>query len=170
MFTPECAATLVSALVRYFHADESSLGRPAGPGWRVAEDPRSPKALFGGSFDDAAFPTERRLLADGERICGAITGAGNLIRSSFRDPPEPLPAHLVVEPPAVEPTEAPAVISELTIHPLAPGELALQIGERIVKSSPAELILKCVGGVGPSRLSHRGVLTPALLFEGLESR
>jgi hypothetical protein len=168
LFTPESAAKLVSALVRSFHGDEGNIGRGVGPGWRITDDPLSPAALFGGSFDDAAFTTERRPLAEGGRICGAITGAGNLIRPSFRDPPQPMPAHLIVEPPPAEPPQDPFIVSDLTIHPLSAGEWALQCGDSVLNSGPEELIRKCVAGIGPSRLSNAGVLTPALLFEGLQ--
>jgi hypothetical protein len=167
LFTPESAATLVSALVRSFHADESSLGKPAGPGWRVADDPLSSVALFGGSFDDAAFKTERRLLANGRRITGAIAGPGNLLRASFRDPPLPLPMHLVVEPGLEEQPGDPIPITDLTIHPLSAGEWAIQVGSGQIRTSPEELIRRCVAAIGPQKLSHNGVLTPALLFEGL---
>jgi hypothetical protein len=167
LFTPESAATLVSALVRSFHADENSLGKPAGPGWRVFDDPRSSMALFGGSFDDAAFKTERRQLANGRRITGTIAGPGNLLRASFRDPPLPLPMHLVVEAGSKEPPGDPIPITDLTIHPLSAGEWAIQVGSGQIRTSPGELIRCCAAAIGPQRLSHNGVLTPALLFEGL---
>jgi hypothetical protein len=168
IFSPESSAKLVSALVRSCHESESSVGKPAGPGWRLFDNPRSPAALFGGIFDDAAFMTSRKRLADGERITGAVTGQGNLLRPSFRDPPLPLPAHLEVEPRFEEPLGDRFLISELTIHPLSPGEWILQAGELFMRAAPTDLIRTCAAGVGPKRLAPNGVLTPGLLFEGLQ--
>jgi hypothetical protein len=170
LFTADSAAKLVSALVRSFHDDESRIGEPVGPGWRLVDDPASPDALFGGSFDDGAFRTKRRLLADGERVCGAISGPGNLLRPSFRDPPQPLPSHLVVESLLMGPPDDHYSVSELTIHPLSPGEWALQVGDGLIMTGPGELIRNCVAGIGAPRLAHNGVMTPALLFEGLRVR
>jgi hypothetical protein len=73
----------------------------------------------------------------------------------------------VVEPGLEEPPGDPLLVSELTIHPLSAGEWALQVGKGIIRSSPAELIRSCATAVGRPRLSHNGVLTPGLLFEGL---
>lgn len=176
LFTAEAAAELVSSVVRGCLVRNEILDATVGPGWVVADDPASPQALFGGSFDDATFPAERRLLADGRQVTDCIDGRGLLRRSSFRDPPQPLPSHLVVETPGVVSFEGGLVATGLTVHPLAAGEWVLEFegssgleAEGFIRTDPLELMERCTGTVGSSRLSHRGVLTPALLFDGLKT-
>jgi hypothetical protein len=175
LFTSEAAAELVSAVVRGCLVRNERLDAITGSGWVVADDPASPRALFGGSFDDATFPTERRLLADGRRVVASIDGPGYLKRSSFRDPPQPLPSHLVVESPSKASFDGGLVVSGVTVHPLAAEEWILEFEgssgrgvEGFIRTNPLKLMRCCAGTVGPSRLSYRGIQTPALLFEGLK--
>jgi hypothetical protein len=181
-FTAEAAALLVAGLVRTLHTGPGATGLPVGPGWRVVDDPLAPDALFGGSFDDAGFPTRRRILADGARGIEAADGPGSLRRPSFRDPPQVLPFHPVLEDGPELPGDDGLLVSELAVHPLPDGRWILECdgvlrrsGEwgpavrgGLISTSPAVLARSCVARVGPARNSHRGVRTPALLFEGLD--
>jgi hypothetical protein len=61
-------------------------------------------------------------------------------------------------------------VEAISLHPLPTGEWVLDLGGAFVTTTPEELSRGCMAGVGPVRSSHRGVETPALLFEGLEVR
>ena len=185
LFNPECAAILVLALVKALHIHEPDGELPVGPAWRVVDEPGHSAALFGGSFDDAGFATDRTLLADGQRAVGKTAGAGHLRRPSFRDRPISMPSHLTV---LTEGNGSPpprgVLVTALTVHPLEPDHWMLEIdgahleGGRpgpvlrsaIVTVSPRELVRRCVAAVGPARLSHLGVETPALVFDNLTLR
>jgi hypothetical protein len=173
LFDPETSASLALAVVRTLHTGPGVTGTRVGPGWRVWNAPDAPDALFGGDFDDSGVGTERIVLAEGERLVGRIDGAGHLRRASFRDPPRPLPSHLLFDPPvraeALEPPEAMRV-ETMSLHPLPTGEWILDLGGAYVTTTPEELSRCCAAGVGPALSSYRGVVTPALLFEGLEVR
>lgn len=170
LFDTEASATLVLALVRSVHTGAGATGSGVGPGWRVLNAPDATNALFGGSFDDAGVGTARTVLADGRRLVGRIDGDGQLRRPSFRDLPRPLPSHLIVDPP--ERVEAPDAlrVGAISIDPLPTGEWVLDLGGAFVTTAPEEMLRCCVAGVGAERSSHRGVVTPALLFEGLDVR
>lgn len=183
-FTPEAAALLVAGLVRALHTGAGSSAIPVGPGWSVADDPLGPASLFGAQFDDAGFPTRRRTLADGERGTGAVAGPGTLRRPSFRDPPQELPFQPVLEAGEEDPGDHGLRVSELAIHPLPDGSWVLEcdgilrrgaewgplVRGGLISTRPATLVRSCAARVGPARPSHRGVLTPALRFEGLRVR
>jgi hypothetical protein len=183
VFSPECSAALVRALVTTLHTGGGSETE-VGPGWRVADDPSVPDALFGAAFDDSGFPTRRVVLAGGEKTEGVLEGPGHLRRPSFRDTPSPAPFHLVVE--AREDTFPGAGIlaDGLVIHPLATGEWLLEIrgvhldrdgvpvepiGTVFSRVQPRALVRRCVAAVGQPRRSHLGVSTPALVFDDLAS-
>jgi len=170
IFDPETSATLALALVRSVHTGPGPTGLQAGPGWRVWNCPNARNAIFGGNFDDAAVGTAKAVLADGRRLVGRIDGDGHLRRPSFRDLPRPLPSHLIVDPP--DRVEAPEAlrVEAISIHPLPTGQWVLDLGGAYVTTTPAEILNCCIAGVGEDRSSHRGVVTPALLFEGLEVR
>jgi len=181
LFSPECSAVLVTALVKTLNASGAEKQTAVGPAWRVTDDPLHPSALFGGSFDDAGFATRRRRLADGRVAQGRIEGAGHYRRPSFRDPPQPLPSCLVVTPTDRGAPERGVVATALELHPVEPERWLLHIeGARLergqpvaalhpsfVSISPKDLVSRCVSTVGPPRLSHLGVTTPALVFDGL---
>jgi len=182
VFSPECAAALVLAVVRARQAPGQRPDLPVGRGWEIVDDPRQPRALFGGTFDDGGFETGRTRLADGQRWAGALAGAGHLRRPSFRDPPVPQMSHLAVVPRAADPPTRCLLISGMTLHALEPERWLLQLdaavmedgrpGARVhgavIRTSPLELAERCVATIGPTRTSHLGVATPALLFDGLE--
>jgi hypothetical protein len=178
LFSPECSATLVSTLVRASAPIDSEIA--VGPGFCVMDAPDEPLALFGGVFDDLGFATSRQVVADGRAFC-AQPVRGTYRRPSFRDTPVALPAHLVVAPPDTAPPEARWSIHRLSIHALAAdrwvldvdatlwagGEARCSLSGAHVTTGPRELLAGCIGGVGLPVPSHRGVRTPALLFEGL---
>jgi hypothetical protein len=179
LFTGETSALLVQALAHAVHGAGAAPVKTVGPGWRLADDPRAPGALFGGRFDDAGFPTNRTVLADGDRLLVHLEERGHWRRPSFRDRPLVMPANLVVDPPTVEPPERALRVSGLSIHPLAPDRWVLEVegtfleaGKPVrsaptgwIETSPGALVERCLGGVGPPRSFHRGVTTPALLFD-----
>jgi hypothetical protein len=184
LFNPECSALLVLALTKTLHAGAREPGIEVGPAWKVYDDPCHAQALFGGSFDDVGFATRRKRLANGHRTCGTIKARGHYRRPSFRDRPIPLPSHLSVSATArPAPTEG-VIATALSVHPVESGRWLLRIDGALldqgrpgavlrpsfVSISPEELVLRCVATVGPPRLSHLGVETPALLFDHLSLR
>jgi len=181
LFNPECSANLLHAVVR----SQQTPGQEnlsVGPGWKIADDPVEPDALFGGKFDDAGFRTQRTVLADGRRWAGTLSGEGHYRRPSFRDPPAPAPSGVVAFSKPVPPPDECVLVSGMALHVLGPDRWILQVdaaemaGSRpgpclegaFIRTSPGELAQRCIATVGPSRRAHLGALTPALLFEGLE--
>jgi hypothetical protein len=184
LFNPECSALLVQSLAGRLHGAGRAPGVEVGPAFKLYDDPGRPDALFGGAFDDSGFPTGRKRLANGVRTSGRIEGPGHDRRPSFRDRPAPRASHLVV--PATErgvPADG-VVGTALSIHPVERDRWVLRIeGGRLkdgapttlirpahVSIAPEELVRRCVATVGPPRLSHLGVETPALLFAPLTLR
>jgi len=181
LFNPESSAKLVTSVVRTVHIDESMLGARVGPGWKLVDDPNDLDALFGGSFDDAGFRTRRRTLADGQHLVGLLEGQGNYRRPSFRDLPVPFPTQIVVEADRQPPPDDGMLVSDVQIHPMGPADWIIEIrgaplrdGRPVaplrhgyVRIDPAALLERCLATVGTARSSHRGVRTPALLFDDL---
>jgi hypothetical protein len=181
LFSPEASALIVQALVRTLHVAGADHGLAVGPAWRVTDDPRDPASLFGGIFDDSGFTTRKERLANGLRCVGEISGPGHYRRPSFRDPPEALPSHLVVEARDQPAPERAVVATVVGLHPVAPDRWLLRIeGAHLergqpgsplrpshISISPRDLVRRCTATIGPSRASYRGVQTPALLFEEL---
>jgi len=179
-FSPEASAILVEALVRAIHTGDGRAGHQVGPGWVLDAKPLTPGALFGGRFDDSGFPVADASLADGSRVTGLVRGPGSMRRPSFRDPPVGLASHVVVRPSGAETPPVPIVpVSGVSIHAFPGGEWVLELtlprGEgqaaahTTLRSRPEELIRRCVDTFGPVRASHRGVVTPALILDGLAS-
>lgn len=180
----ECASRLVAALVLALHTGERAIECAAGPGWELVDDPLAPDALFGGGFDDAGFPTSRRILAGGGTGTGPATGPGTFRRPSFRDPPHPLAFHPVLEGGREEPGGDGLFVSELAIHPLPNGRWLLEcdgtlrrgcesgplVRGGLISTTPHDLVRHCVRRLGPSRSFHTGVRTPALVFDELGVR
>lgn len=181
LFTPEAASWLIPALVRAMNGRVETCGAPVGPGWEVTDDPLAADALFGGRVDDAGFDTRRRVLADGIRVIGPLTGPGSFRRPSFRDPPQPLPAHLSVSPGEDRPFRKGLIVSEVALHRLPDGfwvlecdgallrgdEPALLVRGGRIRTSPGQMVQRCAARIGPARASQRGTSSPALLFDGL---
>jgi hypothetical protein len=182
-FTAETSSVLVAALVRALHTGSPAPDIPVGPGWQVTDDPLAPDGLFGCSFDDAGFPTGRRVLADGEHGIGAVAGPGSLRRPSFRDPPCARPFHVVLEAGREKAGRDGLHVTELAIHPLPDGGWTLEcdgilrrgaewgplVRQGLISTAPAALVRRCIGREGPARDSHRGIRTPSLVFEGLRA-
>jgi hypothetical protein len=184
LFNPECAAVLSRALVRAIEASDPDRRRRVASVWKVVDDPTDPDALFGGSFDDAGFPTARKVLWHRGRSSGRLRGAGHFRRPSFRDLPGTLPSHLVVEVSSGGLPDRVLLVTRLSLHPFAPDRWGLELDGAVldqghpvvtvrrgfVSTSPGELAEQCVASVGPQRNSHLGVRTAALLFDGLDLR
>jgi hypothetical protein len=138
----------------------------------------------GGAFDDAGFPTRRRILADGSREVGALEGEGQFWRSSYRDPPCPGTTTLLVETAGATPVDQGILVRDLRLHPVSDDRWILEVdgsllrrGEPsgavlglVLEVDPADLVLRCAAAVGPARRTARGVVTPTLVFEGLGLR
>jgi len=184
LFNPECSALLVRSLTKVLHHGGSEPGIEVGPAWKLYDDPVDPEALFGGVFDDSGFPASRKRLANGIRTGGRVGGPGHFRRPSFRDRPAAGPSHLVI-PPTERGVPADGVVgTALSVHPVEPDRWVLRIEGALLEGgspvallrpsyvsiSPWELVRRCVATVGPSRLSHLGVETPALVFAPLSLR
>ena len=181
LLAPESAATLILTLVRAAAAMGPELA--VSPGFRITDAPDEPEALFGGGFDDLGFRTARQPVADG-RSLAAPSGPGHYRRPSFRDTPVALPSNLVVAPPASTPPGDRWSIHRLAIHALSVERWGLEVDATLyrghepcgslrgahVATGPRELLARCIVGVGAPVASHRGVVTPALLFEGFSVR
>lgn len=182
LFSAETSAVLVNALVRTVHRDGKRVELSVGSGWDLRWEPNGAGFLMGGAFDDVAMQGEVRRLADGQRILASLGGSGWWRRPSFRDPPQLVAQNLVL-PDGVEPPKTPYFwVTDITIHPKSGQEWLLQLSgsvrqggeavgsvtERFLRCTPAELVQGCVGRVGESTESHLGLVTPALLFRGLE--
>jgi len=181
LFNPECSALLVQALVRSLHSDESARRAVVGAAWNVTNDPTGDGALFGGTFDDAGFPTKRTLLSDGRRCLGAVEGRGNYRRPSFRDRPVALPSQLVIPPGDSGPPDSCVLATALGLQVTEPDRWVLRIDGALLTDghpgpvlracfasvSPVDLVRRCVAAVGPARPSHLGVETPGLVFDNL---
>lgn len=183
LFNAGSSASLVAALVRTVHVHERDLGRRVGRGWSLSDLPSESDALFGGLFDDACFPTRPTPLAGEGRIVGRLAGEGHYRRASFRDRPAPAPSHVVVDCGEEPPPGVGLLVSDLRIHPLEPdlwvlgvrggplpeGHQAPAALEGHIRISPRKLLQRCLAAIGPSRASHTGVSTGALLFDDLEA-
>jgi hypothetical protein len=184
LFAPEPAGVLVAALARTIHTRAELAGTAVGPGWSLHDDPRAPGALFGGDFDDAGFATARRELADGSFVRETVAGPGSYRRPSFRDSPHSLPANLVLDSAPITAPRHGLFVSGLTLYPLPGGKWVLDCDGRsrggkksgrgsrraLIATLPGDLVQRCLARIGAARRLHRGVQTPALLFDGLEVR
>jgi hypothetical protein len=176
IFSPAAAAAIIGGLVRAMQGGEIPPGIPVGAGLCVADDPRHPAGLSGGSFDDAGFEARRTILADGRQAVGPLPRAGTLRRASFRDPPSNAPSTLVVFSDApIRMSERAPIISHCRVLPVAPGEWVLDLGPgsandhpSIARIAPEALVERCLGTVGPPVVCADGVITPGLVFTGIE--
>ena len=138
LFSPECSAKLAQALVKTLHGADVEPALAVGPAWRVEDDPLSPQALFGGSFDDAGFATRRTRLAGAGRRTAGIGGRGHYRRPSFRDRPVPMPAHLVLTGAGSAAPERGVVATALGLHALEPTRWLLRIAGAHLERRPAD--------------------------------
>lgn len=180
-FGPRALAVLVPSLVRALHGTAPPLGLEVGPGWDLRDDPRSPGAVVGGDFDDCGFEAVPRPLAAGGRVIGGVHGRGTLRRGSYRDFPESGPSLLVVTPPMAALSEDRLDVLSLRLEMATPKSWRLEMdGERWVSgrsaggfrgaplwTDPVSLAQACVAGSGEPATCGWGVLSPALIFEGL---
>jgi hypothetical protein len=178
VFTPEASASVVSALVDAFHG-ASAQSRATGRGWDVIDEPAHPKGLSGGTFDDAGFPTESRVLAAGGLWLGRLGGRGTFRRASFRDLPTEMPTNLVVaggETGSVPHNAAVArrcrvlkLSEELWVLELDLSERPNPKGRkrRWVRVHPSTLLRACASRFGQPGVTPAGPIVPWLQFEGL---
>lgn len=177
---PEAAAPLVTALATVFHGEGSRKGEPVGVGWCLEDDPLHLDGVCGGQFDDAGFPSARSTLAEGGRVVGILDGPGTYRRPSFRDAPTPgISTIRVLQDPPLSPP-AGLLVRRCRVLPLEVDSWALELdgadlsggsarGETwSLRADPRRLILACTGPSGVARLTGEGVLTPSLVFEGLD--
>lgn len=172
---PETSASLIRLLARFAHHPQARPGSRVGPGWVLSAHSRT--TLLGSAVDDAGFAVEPRLLADGRLIVGTWGGPGGLRRASFRDPPESMPTSLVLEPPRVDPPKRAVWVTRADVHPTGDSWLIRLHGRRYPEGAgfqpcwrrvkPHVLLEACLGGVGAVHESHFGVVTPALVLDGL---
>ena len=175
LFAPEASAAIVLGVSRVLHGGRGPGGETAvGPGWCLRDDPHHETALYGGIFDDVCLKTETTLLSDGSRVIAGLQGPGHYRRPSFRDPPQVWPSHLRVAAGTASPPAQVRRAATVQLHVVG-REWVLEIpggsgagGSDWIRTDAGSLALRCVAAVGPARASHRGVETPALLFEGLE--
>jgi len=167
---PGAVATLLPALVGALHADPARVGTRVGRGWSVLEDPKEKRALFGGMFDDVLDPAAPQRLAAGGRIQAALQAPGIRRRASVHDAPVPMPVNLRVDAPPVATPSGLTPVAQLHLYALDPNRWVLEIPgprPRFVRTGPLDLARRCVGSVGEAVATQRGVLTAALVFEGL---
>jgi len=179
ILTPRAAAPIVAALVDAFHGAHAVPRGELGPGWAVADEPVGSGGLAGGSFDDAGFPAERRVLAAEGLWVDRLGGPGTYRRSSFRDPPTESASNLVMagdELASFPRTTAIArrcrVIRTSPVIWVLELELAAAPGgrgeaRRWVRASPEALLACCRSRLGGAELTPQGPRVPFLLFEGL---
>lgn len=163
-FSAESSADLVAACCAYLQQTGGGLGLRVGPGWRVRDEPGDGAAIRGGTFDDAGFASRGQILADGAEIVGITGHAGRWTRGSYRDAPSPQPSHLVVDPCEAEPTEG-GCVRHVRIHPTGRSWLLETDEGSFLETHPIRLMQTCIGTWGSPWPSHRGVVTPALVFE-----
>jgi hypothetical protein len=177
VFAPSAAAAVISSLVRAMQAGDVPSGIPVGAGLCVADDPRHPAALSGGEFDDAGFETRRTVLADGRHAVGTLPRAGTLRRASFRDAPSPSASTLLVFPDApITVGQGVRIVTRCRILPVSRGEWVLDLGSgtssrppAIARITPEALVERCVGTLGSPVVCAEGVITPGLVFAGIET-
>ncbi len=166
LFEGRAACELVRYLATVVHGKGASLGTPVGPGWRVADDPRDPEGLAGGSFDDTGFSTTRRVLSDGRQVVGTLEERGHSWRPSFRDPPETLFTTLSIPGERGEIPPKARRIGFLRVHRLTPARWVLETpGPTYVEADPRDLVRRCLAAFGPPRRLLPGVSAPSLLFD-----
>jgi hypothetical protein len=176
VFSPETSASLAWMLALVTHHPEIRPGATVGPGWVLTARPQDdPGSLFGSAMDDAGFPSESRVLADGRHVTGDWGGPGSLRRGSFRDIPEPTPVSLRITPPRLDPPKRSVWVTRIDLHPADDHWMAELHGRqypdgaafqnRWARLEPQRLVEACLGGIGPARRSHLGMTTPALVFD-----
>lgn len=169
ILSPDAASRIALALVGRFHGVEPALGLGVGAGWVVLDDPWFEAGIAGGSFDDAGFPTSRRVLADGTHVVGGLRGMGTYWRRSYRDPPRSLPSTLIVGP--GDSSRASGAVGGFTtcrVYPVRSGDWIVELGDRDIvrfRTSPTAMLEGCAGRDGGSELTADGVMTPGLVFE-----
>jgi hypothetical protein len=175
VFSPETSAFLVNILARVAHHPAAEPGAAVGSGWVLNIGGKS--GLHGSDTDDAGFPVESRVLADGRHVLATWGGPGQIRRASFRDEPEPTPSSLVLHPPQIDPPRRAVWITRADIHPSGDSWLIRLEGRMYPDGAafrpcwkrlrPSALLDACLGGVGPAHESYLGVVTPAVVFDTL---
>ena len=177
--TPEAASSVVAALVESFHRPGAPPSTRSGPGWSVADEPNRPGGLAGGSFDDAGFPAESRVLAVDGVWMGGISGPGTFRRASFREPPTESATNLVMPPGnATGIPDGAAVARRCRVLRMSSELWVLELDikggaspsgceRRWVRVRPQALLEACASRLGGWKVTPSGPIVPWLLFEGL---
>jgi hypothetical protein len=169
VLAPSAAAAVVTRLVPFAHGPAPGLGRTVGSAWTISDEPRDPRGLAGGEFDDAGFPTQSRALAREGRIVAGIDGPGCYWRRSFRDLPRSLPSTLVVDGVDASTRSEPGeMIQDCRVLPLGRRTWVLELpGTRLgyLRIDPDSLLRGCTGVVGVPEMTAEGVITPGLIFD-----
>jgi len=176
IFAPNAAAVVVGALLRGIQEGELPLEARVGGGLCVADEPAHPEGLAGGAFDDAGFDATRTLLADGRRVVSGLPKVGALRRGSYRDAPSTLTSTPVVFSEAPITTDSSfGVVRSCRILPLSREEWVLSFAahtphERasVVRVTAGALAEGCLGSVGRAVVCADGVISPGLVFRGIE--
>ena len=182
LMTPRAAASVVTALVSAFHREGSPKSAHCGPGWEIADEPVRPDALVGGTFDDAGFPTARRVLATDGLWVGALAGSGTIRRSSFRDPPSEDVTNLVMDGGTIAPrAEVSAIVRRSRVIrssvdlwvlelDVASAENQTELRRIWIRTQPLQLLQGCSRRLGGAQVTPDGPIVPALLFDGIGQR
>ena len=175
VFSQETSAFLAHLLARVAHGPGAGPGTAVGPGWVATAG--APGGLYSTACDDAGFSVASRTLANGREVLASWSGPGTLRRASFRDLPESTPVGLVLTPPKLDPPKRAVWITRVEVHPAGEAWSIRLSGRRYPDGAgfrpswkrirPHALLAACLGGVGPVHESHLGVVTPALVFDGL---
>jgi len=179
---PDAATSVVAASVEAFHGPASAQAMGFGHGWGVIDEPVRSDGLAGGSFDDAGYPSARRVLAADGRWLDRLSGPGTFRRSSFREPPKETATNLFMSSGEADHIPVGAAVARRCRVLRPSNELwVLELGlanrlnpsaleRRWVRVHPGALIAACAARLGRTRVTPTGPIVPGLLFEGLTNR
>jgi len=161
LIEPSAAGALVEALARAL----GTTAEPCGDALVVDDVPDHVLGLAGGSFDDAGFPTSHQKVAVGGNWVSRRLGPGNLWRRSFREPPTPSTANLVVSTRRRAAGPVGAVVRTLNVIPLDAHVWVLDMGSAAARIDPGGLARSIVGTRGTPTATAAGPIVPGLILD-----